>query len=107
MAEAQAVADFESVLKTAWQQYTSLDGQETVWIKRAVTPWYRSDQEGADAYAVLVGPGRRFLTIARTQLAAASRAVRGPVAVQAATLAAADKALSGLRKPTPTPTLAG
>ncbi|MCU1599806.1 MAG: hypothetical protein JWO22_515 [Frankiales bacterium] len=107
MSEARAVADFQAVIRTAWVQYVSLDGLELVWIKRAVTPWYRTDEEGANAYAVLVGPGRRFVTVARTQLAAASRTVRGAVTAQAATLAAADNALSGLRTPTATPTLAG
>lgn len=105
--EADAVGEFARVMKTAWAQYASLDGQQKLWIKRAVTPWYRTAQEGANAYAVLVSPFRPLLTVARTQLAAASRAVRGPITAQTATLAAADKALSSLRKPTPTPTLAG
>lgn len=98
-AEATAVAGFATTVRSAWQQYASLDGQERVWIKRAVTPWYRTDKEGADAYAVLVGPGRHFLEVARTQLARASAAVQTPTAVQAATLAAADRALSALRTP--------
>ena len=96
--EATAVAQFQDVVRTAWQQYTSLDGQEKLWIKRAVTPWYRTDQEAADAYSVLVHPGRRFLEVARTQLQKASEALITPTTVQAATLAAADRALTTLRK---------
>ena len=97
--EAAAVAAFEQVVVSAWQQYVSLDGQERLWIKRAVTPWYRNDKEGADAYAVLVTPGRHFLGIARTQLTQASEAVRGPMEATSASFAAADRALSGLRSP--------
>ena len=95
--EATAVSDFAATVGSAWQQYASLDGQERLWIKRAVTPWYRTDKEGADAYSVLVQPGRHFLEVARTQLAAAATAVQAPTAVQAATLSAADRALSALR----------
>lgn len=95
--EATAVARFQAVVRTAWQQYTSLDGQEQLWITRAVTPWYRTDKEAADAYSVLVGPGRRFLEVARTQLAQASEALITPSSVQGATLAAADRALATLR----------
>ena len=95
--EATAVAQFQAVVRTAWQQYSSLDGQEKLWIKRAVTPWYRTDKEGADAYSVLVQPGRRFLLVARTQLAQASEALVTPTSVQAATLTAADRALTALR----------
>ena len=98
-AEATAESEFAATVRSAWQQYASLDGQERVWIKRAVTPWYRTDKEGADAYSVLVGPGRHFLEVARTQLAEASAAVQTPTATQAATLAAADRALSALRTP--------
>jgi hypothetical protein len=97
--EAAAVSAFERIVASAWQQYVSLDGQERLWIKRAVTPWYRTDKEGADAYAVLVSPGRRFLGIARTQLTQASEAVRGPMEATSASFAAADRALSGLRAP--------
>ncbi|MFN2537460.1 MAG: hypothetical protein ABR549_04810 [Mycobacteriales bacterium] len=94
--EAKAVAQFQAVVRSAWQQYVSLDGQERLWIKRAVTPWYRTDKEAADAYAVLVQPGRHFLVVARTQLARASAALQTPTAVQSATLAAANRALATL-----------
>jgi hypothetical protein len=97
--EATALAQFEDVVRTAWQQYASLDGQEQVWIKRSVSGWYRSDKEGADAYSVLVRPGRHFLTVARTQLSSAVQALRVPTSLQSATLAAANRALTGLRAP--------
>jgi hypothetical protein len=92
--EATAVSQFAATVGSAWQQYASLDGQERLWIKRAVTPWYRTDKEGADAYSVLVRPGRHLLEVARTQLSEAAAAVQTPTAVQAATLSAADRALS-------------
>jgi hypothetical protein len=95
--EATAVSVFAATVRSAWQQYTSLDGQVRLWTKRSVAGWYRTDKEGADAYAVLVRPGRHFLEAARTQLAAASTAVQTPTAVEAATLSAADRALSALR----------
>lgn len=96
-AEAAAVARFEGTVTSAWAQYTVLDHEEQLWIQRAVTPWYRNDKEAADAYAVLVAPYRRLLGVARTQMGAASREVMAPTSVQAATLAAADRALSSLR----------
>jgi hypothetical protein len=97
-AEATALAGFEAVVQSAWKQYVALDGQERLWIKRAVTPWYRTAQEGANAYAVLVGPYRRLLTVARTQVSEAATALRAPTSAQSATLAAADRAMSGLRR---------
>ena len=95
--EAAAVAQFGGTASSAWQQYKVLGHEEQLWIHRAVTPWYRTDKEAANAYAVLVGPYRRLLEVARTQLAAASREVMAPTSAQAATLAAADRALASLR----------
>ena len=96
-AEATALDGFGGIVHSAWAQYHQLDDQERVWIIRAVTPWYRTDKEAADAYAVLVSPSRKLLTVARTQLHAASVALQGPTSRQAATLEAADAALTGLR----------
>jgi hypothetical protein len=96
-AEAAAVEAFRVAAGRLWPQYDALDHLETLWITRAVTPWYRSAKEGSDAYAVLVGDTRGFLVAARTQLAAASRALSGPTDTQTATLAAADRALAGVR----------
>lgn len=96
-AEAAAVEAFDRTALQVWPQYDALDHLEGLWVTRAVTPWYRSAQEGADAYAVLVGDTRGFMVAARTQLGAASRALSGPTATQTATLAAADRALSGVR----------
>jgi hypothetical protein len=95
--EADAVTQFSGTAASAWQQYKVLDHEERLWIHRAVTPWYRTQKEAANAYAVLVGPYRRLLEVARTQLAAASREVMAPTSAQAATLAAADRALASLR----------
>lgn len=92
--EATAVGEFEAAVTAAWPQYAALEGQEALWIKRAVTPWYRTDQEGSDAYAVLVTPFRHFLEVARTRFLNAEQALQTPTSVQAATLDAADRALA-------------
>lgn len=96
-AEATAIGQFDDVVRGAWPQYVLLDSEERLWIHRSVTPWYRTDKEGADAYSVMVGPGRPSLTAARARLSEQAAAVRTPSSVQTATLAAADRALSTLR----------
>lgn len=98
-AEAAAVLVFRTSVAKAWPQYDLLDGNEGTWITRAVTPWYRTHAEAAAAYAVLVSPSRPALERARVSLGAAADAVRVPSMAQSATLAAADKALQGLRAP--------
>jgi len=60
-----------------------------------VTPWYRSAQEGSDAYAVLVSDGRPGLTVARQRLGAASATVSIAVRKQSAALRAADVLFAG------------
>jgi hypothetical protein len=96
-AEARALAMFRSVARGAWPQYNALDAAEDTWITRAVTPWYRSDKEAADAYAVLVEDQRSALNAARRQLGTAATFVRAPIAAQSATLAAADQSLATVR----------
>jgi hypothetical protein len=96
-AEAAAVERFRATAAALWPHYERLDTDEDTWITRAVTPWYRTDQEAASAYAVLVGGARPALEQARRGLASAAATVRGPSTTQSATLAAADRALSGLR----------
>ncbi|MCU1588354.1 MAG: hypothetical protein JWN31_1847, partial [Frankiales bacterium] len=59
--------------------------------------WYRTHQEGADAYAVLVSPQRTGLQAARTRLARAAATVSGPISAQSQTLRAANQALQSLR----------
>jgi hypothetical protein len=99
--EATAVAGFASAVGKLWPQYVNLEGQEKVWITRAVTPWYRTDQEAANAYAVLVGSARNFLEVARTRLMNASAALRTATSVASATLAQADAALAAASKKSP------
>lgn len=95
--EADALEGFRVVAAGAWPQYAALDAAEDTWITRAVTPWYRTDQEGAAAYAVLVGDQRSDLNAARARLGKAEVAVRAPIEAQSATLAAADQALASVR----------
>lgn len=95
--EATAVERFRAEAAAVWPQYEQLGADADLWITRAVTPWYRTDQEAASAYAVLVGDTRPALEQARVRLGAAAAAVRVPSLTQSATLAAADQALAGLR----------
>ena len=101
--EAKAFGAFRVTATALWPAYDRLNDDEELWITRAVMPWYRTPQEGAAAYAVLVDDHRAALTTARSHLAAAAAAVAGPSAAQSASLAAADRALSGLRTRTPSP----
>ena len=96
-AEADALAQFGTSAAQVWPRYDALDAQEALWIKRAVTPWYRSTQEGANAYAVLVGDDRKALVAARTALGSAAQQLSVPTATQSDTLAAADRALATVR----------
>lgn len=96
-AEAAAADGFRTASAAAWPRYAQLDRDESTWITRALTPWYRSASEAANAYTVLVASTRPALELARTSVATASeQAVRASTATSTA-LAAADQALSGLR----------
>jgi hypothetical protein len=95
--EAAALERFRVVAVSVWPLYRRLAGQEGLWVKRAVTPWYRSAQEGAAAYTVLVDKDRDALNAARTRLGTATSAVGRDIDAQAASLAAADAALASVR----------
>jgi len=96
-AEAEAARRFRTAAAAAWPRYARLDEDESTWITRALTPWYRTDAEGASAYAVLVSGTRPALEVARSALSTASgQAVQASAATSTA-LVAADQALSGLR----------
>lgn len=97
--EAAATTRFQAAAAAAWPQYAQLDRDESTWITRALTPWYRSASEGANAYAVLVGDTRAALDAARADLAAASERSVAASAATSSALRAADAALSTLRTP--------
>ncbi len=99
VAEAIAVERFRRDVAALWPRYDELEQISDTWITRALTPWYRTDQEGASAYTILSEPTRPALDAARAALGAAAAAVRGPSMISSGTLAAADRALSGLRAP--------
>lgn len=99
--EAAAVEVFRVRANRVWPQYQALDGFETLWITRAVTPWYRTPQEGSNAYQVMVEDQRPALAAARSELGAAVASVGTSIALQSSTLAAADKALEAVRASTP------
>jgi hypothetical protein len=96
-AEADAVQVYLRGLSAAWPQYDALSADMDVWTSHAVSGWYRIRQEGAGAYAVLVGPTRSGLQAARTRLAREAATVRGPISAQSQTLRAANRALQSLR----------
>ncbi len=96
-AEAVAVEAFRVRSNGVWPQYVALDGFEALWITRSVTPWYRTDQEGSNAYQVLVEDQRPALAAARTKLGNAVTAVQPAIEAQGSTLVAADQALSSVR----------
>ncbi len=95
--EADAVQVYLRGLSAAWPQYDALSADQDVWTSHAVSGWYRTKQEGADAYAVQVGSKRAGLQAARSRLARATAAVRGPISAQSQTLRAANRALQSLR----------
>jgi hypothetical protein len=95
--EAAAFEGFRGSLSALWPAYGRLSGQEDTWTTHAVAGWYRSAQEAAAAYDVLVRPSRTELQAARSRLAAAALALDAPTTVQSATLRLADQALDRLR----------
>lgn len=96
-AEAVAVEAYRRQLSAAWPSYDALSADEDVWSSHAVSGWYRSQQEAANAYAVQVSDKRTALDAARRRLAAAAAEVAGPIDRQSRTLAAANQALQPLR----------
>jgi hypothetical protein len=95
--EAAAVEAFRVAAVSVWPSYRRLAGQEGLWVKRAVTPWYRSAQEGSAAYSVLVERDRDALNGARMRLGTATNAVGRAIDAQAARLTAADASLASVR----------
>lgn len=98
-AEAAAVESFGASAREAWPVYAALDRAQALWLERTSAGWYRSDDEAADAYAVLVRPQRNALSAARTALRQADAARRPATERQRQALAAADEALGSLRAP--------
>lgn len=99
-AEAAAVQRFRTAAAGAWPAYAKLLDLESLWVTRAVTPWYRTAAEGAAAYTILLEPSRPALDRARTTVGDAASAAVDASRAQSATLAAANTALASLR-PTP------
>ncbi len=97
--EAAALESFGTSAGRAWPAYAALDKAQALWLERAGAGWYRSDDEAADAYAVLVRPQRAALSAARTALREADAARRPATERQRQALAAADEALGSLRAP--------
>jgi hypothetical protein len=96
-AEADAIEVYLRGLNAAWPRYDALSADEDVWSQHATAGWYRTRQEAADAYAVLVRSKRAALDAARARLAQETTRVSAPISAQSATLAAANRALRSLR----------
>jgi hypothetical protein len=98
-AEARASDAFRVAGKTAWPAYVKLDAAQSLWLDRRLGGWYRTVEEAADAYAVLVRDDRPALERARTLIERVDTA-RRPVSDRVRlALAAADDALEPLRSP--------
>lgn len=98
-AENDATNAFRVAAVTAWPAYDALSAEQSTWLDRRVAGWYRTPQEAADAYAVMVRDGRPALERARTLLQRVDTA-RQPVTERERTaLATAAAALAVLRTP--------
>ena len=94
-AEVTAGRAFGPGAAAAWPAYARLRRDEATWVTRAVTPWYRSTSEGADAYVVLVSDRRPALARARARLSEAAAALALVLARGQQVLDAADRVLRG------------
>lgn len=97
--EAAAVEASAAAVRAAWPAYDDLAAALDTWLERARAGWYRTTQESAGGYAVLVAPGRPALEHARVALTEAERRRTVEVDAQSARLADADAALASLRTP--------
>ena len=88
-AELRADRDFTTAATAAAAAYDVFAPLEARWYDRAVSGWYRSTREAADAYAVFLDPVRRQLTAAQQQLESSDR---DRAAAAAATSAAVRRA---------------
>ena len=93
--ELASIRSFAAVVGEVQPRYDRLAADEQTWIVRALTPWYRSIREGADAYAVLQHDTRPALEAGRQRLAAASQDVVTASSAASTALRAADRSLHG------------
>ena len=98
-AEAAAADAFRVAGRTAWPAYDQLNDQQSLWLDRASSGWYRDRQEAANAYAVLLTDLRPALDRARTLLQRVDAARRPISERERGALARADTALATLRSP--------
>lgn len=96
-AEVAAVDALRTTGNGAWATYTRLDRVSATWLERATAGWYRTKQEGRQAYAVLVGDLRQALDKARPALQRADTASRAAARRVSTALKEADAALEPLR----------
>jgi hypothetical protein len=95
--EAAATDAFRVAGTSAWPAYAQLDATESTWLDQRVTGWFRTQQEAANAYAVMREEGLPALQRARTLLQRVDAARRPVSDRESAALAAADTALASLR----------
>ena len=100
-AEAAAADAFRVAGRTAWPAYEALNDQQSLWLDRASSGWYRDQQEAANAYTVLGEDNRAALARARTLLQRVDAARRPISERERGALARADSALASLRSPPP------
>jgi hypothetical protein len=98
-AEAAELIGFGAAAARIWPSYAALDDVQSAWLDRATAGWFRDQREAANAYLVLRKPVVPALEQARGQLARADADRRPATDRMRGALAAADRALAGLRAP--------
>lgn len=93
-AELRADRDFTTAAAAAAAAYDAFAPLEARWYDRAVSGWYRSTREAADAYAVFLDPVRRQLTATRQQLESSDRDRAGAAAATSAAVHRAEALLA-------------
>lgn len=92
--EAGAFERFLAAAERVWPVYARLAADTDLWSTRSVSGWYRSQREGAAAYAVLVDGYRRQLEGARARLGRAADDLARWTGRQRAALAEANRRLA-------------
>ncbi|HVE63662.1 MAG TPA: hypothetical protein VNB94_07670 [Mycobacteriales bacterium] len=95
-AEVSTTRALAAAVRTALPAYADLGVQLDEWLRRARAGWYRTREEAANAYAVLVAPGRPRLEAARVAVTSADGRRVAAVERSTAAIGLARRALAPL-----------
>jgi len=95
-AEVSTTRALAASVRTALPAYAEMGVQLDEWLRRARAGWYRNRTEAANAYAVLISPGRPRLEAARVGVTAADGKRVATVARTTTAIGLARRALSPL-----------